>query len=285
MDTARHLSSAPWTRRTLLKTAGAGAAALTLAQVDFVRSAAQEDDELQRILDIVCTTETFGVTVLGYAIEAAEAGEYTPPIPEPVIAILKAAQAQEQAHLDYFSELGGEALTETFTVPPEALTDSAVFFQALVDQEARETSAAIAAIGAFAELGRFDLVKDIYQYGAEEAEHRHLANYALGVRPANDRAFADHLFPTVEDFYAAIEAAGFIDGPGTEITYPGPVEIDDTGVTEEEPGGPDAACAVDATPTAGDDSGATLTGGDDTDAAEDAAEDLEDLEDDATPTS
>lgn len=272
MDTARQLSSAPWTRRTLLKTAGAGAVALTAAQVDFVRSAAQEDDDLQRILDIVVTTETFGVTVLGYAIQAAEAGEYTPPIPEPVIAILRAAQAQEQAHLDYFAELGGEAITETFTVPPEAVTDSAVFFQALVDQEARETAASIAAISAFAELGRFDLVKDIYQYGAEEAEHRHLANFALGVRPSLDRAFADNLFATVEDFYAALEEAGFIDGPGTEITYPGPIEIDDTGVTEKEPGGPDAACAADATPVAGG-------GGDDaTPESDDAGSD------DATPS-
>lgn len=282
MDTVRQLSQSPWSRRDVLKTAGAGAVALTAAQVAFVRSAAQEDDELQGILDIVVTTEHFGVTILGHAIEAAEAGEYTPPIPEPVIAILKAARAQEQAHLDYFSELGGEPITETFTVPPAALTDSAVFFQALVDQEARETAASIAAIAQFAELGRFDLVKDIYQYGTEEAEHRHLANFALGVRPSLDRAFADNLYATVQDFAADLEALGFIGGEGTEITYPGPGEIDDTGVTEKEPSGPDAACAADAS--------ATPTGDDDSDDEDEATPESEDesesdSDDDATPTS
>jgi len=120
-----------------------------------------------------------------------------------------------------------------------------------------------------------------------------VANYALGTRPANDVAFADHRYETIDDFYAELEEVGLIGGSGTEITYPGPGEIDDTGVTETEPGGPDASCAADATPVAGDD--ATPESGDDDSGADDEDEATpesggddesdEESEDDATPTS
>ncbi|MBA2599036.1 MAG: ferritin-like domain-containing protein [Chloroflexia bacterium] len=242
METAQQVALARWSRRTLLKTAGIGAAGFTLAQANFVRSMAQESDEIQNILDITATAERFGITFLGEGIRAAEANEYDIPFPEPVIAILKAARAQEVFHLEAFESLGAQPLTDTFTAPPDAFTSFAVFFTALVDQEARETSSQLAAMNVFTELGRPDLAKVSFQYAAEEAEHRLLANYTLGTRPALDRAFADNLFLTIDDFYAALEEVGIIGGSGPEITYPGPGEIDDTGVTETEPGGPEAAC-------------------------------------------
>ena len=272
MNTTEQLALTRWSRRTLMKATGVGAASFTLAQAAFVRSAAQESDELQNILDITATTERFGVTFLGEGIRAAEAGEFDVEFSEPVIAILKAARAQEQFHLDTFEDLGGEALVDTFTAPPEAFTSFDVFFTALVDQEARETAAQIAAMTVFTEMGRPDLAKVSFQYAAEEAEHRLLANYTLGVRPANDRAFADHLYVTIEDFYEALEELGLIGGVGTEITYPGPGEIDDINVIETEPGGPEASCNAEATPVAGADSEDDGTPVVDTD------------EDDATPT-
>ena len=278
METAQQLTLARWTRRTLLKATGVGAAGFTLAQANFVRSLAQESDEIQDILDITATTERLGVTLIGEAIRAAEAGEYDIPFPEPVIAILRAVRAQENYHLKAFESLGGKARVKTFTVPPEALTSFEVFFGAVVDQEARETAAQIAAMTAFTEAGRPDLAKVSFQYAAEEAEHRLLANYTLGVRPANDRAFADNLFTDIDDFYAALEEAGIIDGPGTEITYPGPGDIDESNVIEKEPGGPEASCNAEATPTAGDDSEDEATSeSDDSDESED--------EDEATPSS
>lgn len=250
MKMTEHLALTRWSRRTLLKAAGGGAAGFTLAQADFIRTAAQESDQIQAILDLTATVERFGVTFLGEGIRAAEAGEFDVAFPEEVIAILQAARAQEQFHLDTFEELGGEPLVETFTAPPDAFTSFAVFFTALVDQETRETAAQIAAMTVFTEMGRPDLAKVSFQYAAEEAEHRLLANYTLGTRPANDRAFADHLFVTTDDFFEALEEAGIIGGSGPEITYPGPGKIDDTNVTETEPGGPEASCNASATPTA-----------------------------------
>lgn len=251
MDTAQQLALVRWSRRTVLKTAGGAAAGFTLAQTRFVRSMAQESDEIQDILDITATTERFGVTFLGEGIRAAEENEFDIQFLQPVIAILKAARAQEAFHLEEFERLGGKARVKTFTVPPDALTSFKVFFQALVDQEARETAAQIAAMRVFSELGRPDLAKVSFQYAAEESEHRLVANYALGTRPANDVAFADHRYETIDDFYAELEEIGLIGGSGTEITYPGPGDIDDTGVTETEPGGPEASCNADATPAAG----------------------------------
>ena len=285
MNTMEQLAMTRWSRRTLLKASGVGAAGFTLAQADFIRTTAQESDEIQNILDITATTERFGVTFLGEGIRAAEAGEYDVEFPDAVIAILKAARAQEQFHLDTFEGLGGEALVDTFTAPPDAFTSFDVFFTALVDQEARETASQIAAMTVFTELGRSDLAKVSFQYAAEEAEHRLLANYTLGVRPANDRAFADNLFVTIEDFYAALEEAGIIGGPGPKITYPGPGEIDDSNVIETEPGGPEASCnvIVDATPAAG----ATPAIGGNDDESTPVTEDADEAEDDdeGTPSS
>ncbi|MDQ3779015.1 MAG: hypothetical protein M3354_00500 [Chloroflexota bacterium] len=262
-----------WSRRTLLKATGIGAAGFTLAQRNLIRSLAQESDEIQDILDITATTERFGVTFLGEGLRANKAGEFDTPWPDPVVAVVEAARAQEQFHLDAFESLGGKPRVETFTVPPEALTTFNLFFSAIVDQESRETASQLAAMTAFTEMGRPDLAKVSFQYAAEEAEHRLLANYTLGVRPALDRAFADNLFVTIDDFYASLEEIGLIGGSGTEITYPGPGDIDDTGVTETEPGGPDAACNASATPAASDDSG-----------DQEVSDDSEDG-DDATPTS
>ncbi len=252
MNTIEQLALTRWSRRTLLKATGVGAASFTLAQADFIRTAAQESDEIQDILDITATTERFGVTFLGEGIRAAEAGEFDIAFPKPVIAILKAARAQEQFHLDAFEDLGGKPLVKTFTAPPDAFTSFNVFFTALVDQEARETASQIAAMTVFTEMGRPDLAKVSFQYAAEEAEHRLLANYTLGTRPANDRAFADNLFVTIDDFYESLKTVGIIGGSGTKITYPGPGKIDDSNVIETKPGGPEASCNANATPAAGE---------------------------------
>ncbi len=254
MTMAEQLAMVQWSRRTLMKTAGAAAAGFTVAQADFIRSAAQESDEIQDILDITATTERFGVTFLGEGIRAAEENEFDIPFLKPVIDILKAARAQEQFHIDTFEALGGKPRVDTFTVPPEALTSFKAFFGAIVEQETRETAAQIAAMRVFSELGRPDLAKVSFQYAAEESEHRLVANYALGTRPANDVAFADHRYETIDDFYAELEEVGLIGGSGTEITYPGPGEIDDSNVIETEPGGPEASCNAEATPVAGGES-------------------------------
>ena len=238
-------------RRSVLLGAGASAVAFTAAQSSFLRTQAAQSESLQDILDIIATTETFGVAFLGAGLEANRNGEYDVPWPDNVVEIVEAARAQEQFHLEAFESLGGQSLYDTFTVPPTTLTVFNDFFAAVVDQETAETGSQGAAIRAFTAMGRPDLVKVAFQYGAEEAEHRLLANYTLGNRPANDRVFAQAPYETLGEFLQSLRTRGIIEGAGTEVSYPGPGEIDDSNVIETEPGGVAVSCGDSATPGAG----------------------------------
>jgi len=236
-DTATRVS-ALLSRRTVLKGAAVGLAGVTLAQAGLFHALAAESESVQQILDITATVEQFGVTFLGAGIASAQQKNFNKPVPAPVLAVLKAAQAQEHFHLAFFERAGGRPLVNTFTIPPLALTDYDTFFKAIVVQETTEVAAQIAAIGIYAGLKRPDLVKISFQYGAEEAEHRVLANSALGTTPANDVAFAPMLFGTVGDLLVSMRQRGLIGGSGTAIAYPGPTPIDATNVTYRTPSGP-----------------------------------------------
>jgi len=229
-------TSALLSRGAVLKGAVAGLAGVTLAQAGLFRALAAESESVQRILDITATIERFGVTFLGAGIASAQQKNFNKPIPAPVLAILKAAQ--EHFHLAFFERAGGRPFVETFTIPPLALTDYDTFFNAIVVQEGAEVATQIAAIGVYAGLKRPDLVKISFQYAAEEAEHRVLANAALGTSPANDRAFAPMLFGTVGEMLVSMRRRGLIGGSGTAVTYPGPTPIDATNVTYRTPSGP-----------------------------------------------
>ena len=261
---ARRLS-----RRHLLKGVGAGALGLGLAQTGLARTGlsqagltrpvggwrglaqaeaaqaqAAQTESLQDILDITATVEAFGVTLVGAAIASNAAGGYDPPLPAPVVAILMAARAQEQAHFDFFTGLGGVPRTTTFTVPaPELLTDPAVLFGAFDQEETREIAAQLAALRAFVAMGRPDLVKVSYQYAAQEAEHRLLGRLALGATPPNNYAFAPAMYETVGGILDDYARGGIIGGSGQALTFPGPGAIDASNVIELTPGGAPVSCA------------------------------------------
>ena len=178
MEAHDQLLSARFSRRTLLKGVGAAGLGVALAQTVLVDGAAAQET-VQDILDVTVTVEHFGVTILGAGLDSAMKGNFNPPIPDAVLAVVTAARAQEQFHLDVFKSLGGNAMTTTFTVPdPKLLTDPKAFFGAVQQEETREIAAQIAAFNVFVALKRPDLIKVSFQYAAEEAEHRLLANYA-----------------------------------------------------------------------------------------------------------
>lgn len=238
------VASKPFSRRTLLKGAGAMGAGFTAAQIGFVRSAAAESEEIQEILNITATTERFGVTVLGAALASDAEGNYDKAFPASVRAVVTAARAQEQFHLDAFESLGGEAITGTFTIPEVLLTDFNAFFSAVVALEAHEIALQMTAMHTFAEMKRPDIAKVSFQYAAEEAEHRLLANYTRGTRPALDTAFAPSYYEEPSDHVAYVKELGLIGGSGTEYNYPGPGEIDASTVINRTPDGPMVACAM-----------------------------------------
>ena len=78
------------------------------------------------------------------------------------------------------------------------------------------------------------------QIGTVEAEHRALARFfALGAGAIadvpNDVAFAPARFEGTLGALDALRERGWIEGRGRAVAYPGPGEIDPSGVVQLEP--------------------------------------------------
>ncbi len=241
-------------RRGLLTSAGAGGLALMLARTGLVRpdtaNAASElhygaaPERVQDVLDIFATNEAFGVTLVGTILDSAKSGSYSPPLPDKVLRSLRAVRAEEQFHLDAQKRTGGRLRTDTFYLTdPHVLEDPHTLFSDLVELEDAAIASVMASFRTFTQARRPDLVKQNFQFAAEEAEHRLLANRNLGPRPANDQGFAPALYATVAEFYDALREKGIIGGnSGKKITYPGPGAIDASDVIYTTPAGPSVAC-------------------------------------------
>ena len=154
---------------------------------------------------------------------------------------LRAARAEEQAHFAFLTGAGAKPLTTTFTIPdPKIVTDVPTFLKTLITLEEAFIAAYMAAAQEFAILGQARLVQVALQIGAIEAEHRAGARYyaiKAGVLTGtpNDVAFEKALFGSVGQAAAALQQLGFIGGSGTQITYPGPGAIDNTGISNLTP--------------------------------------------------
>jgi hypothetical protein len=243
-------------RRSLFKSAGLAGAGLAmgsalsfgsnsslLRQAGLMRAVAKSDESIQQIIDIAVTAEAMAVTLLGGALDSATKGDYNQEIPGIVVDILQAARAEEQFHFEYLMEAGAVPLTTTFTIPDTAiLSDFTALATTIVQLETAFVGAYMAAARRFAELGQPALVKVAYQVAGVEAEHRVLANYALGTRPANDFAFYPSLFGTVGEAAQTLIDLGFIGGTGPQVMYPGPGDIDGSNVTVTSPDGPVVSC-------------------------------------------
>jgi len=212
---------------------------ITSSDINALRRQAATCETVQEIINIAVTAEAFAVTALGGVLASAEEGNLE--LSEDAIGTLIAARAAEQAHYEYLTEAGAEPLTLTFTIPDEAiLTDVSTFFTTLISLEETFIAAYIAAAQVFAIRGEARLAQVALQIGAIEAEHRAGARFfaieagVLSGTP-NDVAFERALFTSVGEAAAALEELGFIGGDGTEITYPGPGDIDSSGVTNLRP--------------------------------------------------
>lgn len=211
----------------------------TATDVLRLQTTAAACESVQEIINIAVTAEALAVTALGAAIENARSGELA--LNEEQIQTLVAARAAEQAHYQYLADAGAEPLTLTFTVPdPAIVTDVPTFLTTLIALEEAFIAAYLAAAQEFTILGEARLAQVALQIGAIEAEHRvGVRFYAIqaGILTGvpNDIAFEKALFTSVDEAAALLQDLGFIGGSGPEITYPGPGEIDFTGVTNLEP--------------------------------------------------
>lgn len=244
MSIAETVAGARLSRRAMLQGAGAVGAGLALGSPALLRSAIAASESVSTIINVAATAEALAVTLLGRAIVSAKQNAYGKPLPPEIVSILEAARAEEQYHYVYLKSAGAMPLTTTFTIPnARFLSDRTRLFSTLVMLESAFIAAYMAAAREFAAMKQPALVKVAYQIGTVEAEHRALANYALGIRPANDVAFERTEFQTVGQAAAALKGLGFIGGHGVSITYPGPGMIDTFLVKNTVPDGPSAACS------------------------------------------
>jgi len=245
VDLLNTVMNARVSRRTLFKGAGIAGAGLLMSRLGLLRSVLAESETATDIINIAATAESLAVTLLGGAVQSAKQGGYDKPIPDVVIAILDAARAEEEFHLEYLLKAGAKPLTQTFTVPdPALLTSYNKLFSTIVAAETAFIAAYIAAAREFAAMNQPELVKVAFQIAGTEAEHRVLANYALGTRPANDVAFEKALFTTVGQAADFLKQQGFLGGSGTQVTYPGPGQITAANVTVQQPTGPSVSCTA-----------------------------------------
>ncbi len=218
---------------------GMAALGVTRSDVAALRRQAAGCETVQDILNIAVTAEAFAVTALGGALENAATGAL--PLDPEAVQALTAARAAEQAHFEFLIESGAQPATLTFTVPdPAIVTDPATFLTTLVSLEEAFIAAYIAAAQTFSILGEARLAQIALQVGAVEAEHRAGVRFfaiqagVLSGTP-NDVAFEQALYTRVGQAAETLRQLGFIGGAGTEITYPGPLAIDFTGVANLRP--------------------------------------------------
>ncbi len=212
---------------------------LSSSQLSILKQGAGGCETVEEIINIAVTAEAFAVTALGGALANAADGKLG--LNENHILHIKAARAAEQAHFDYLTSAGAKPLTTTFTVPDERIvTDVPTFLKTLITLEEAFIAAYLAAAQEFIVLGKPELAAVALQIGGVEAEHRAGVRFfaieagVLSGTP-NDVAFEKALFTNVAGAAAALKELGFIGGSGTQISYPGPGEIDYTGVKNLKP--------------------------------------------------
>ncbi len=214
-------------------------AGLAESDVHALRQGAAGCESVQEIINIAATAEAFAVTALGGALENAASGKLG--LNDNHVLHIKAARAEEQAHFRYLTDAGAQPLTTTFTVPdPKIVTDVPTFLKTLITLEEAFIATYMAAAQEFAILGEPKLVQVAMQIGSVEAEHRAGVRFfaiEAGVLSGvpNNLAFEKAMFTSVGEAAQALKDLGFIGGSGTEITYPGPGAIDNSGVIQLRP--------------------------------------------------
>lgn len=190
-----------------------------------------QDSELEALqdgLDACCTLQAVKVTFVGVARKLGADGVLD--LGPETVRFLRASQCQDEAHVHFFQQLGAALIAPAFAMPAGSMVDRETFLRALIDLEQIAVGASMAMARRFAEYADFNLVETSYQIGAVDAQHEALARHLLGVRPANDRAFARWRYFDLLEVEDALYATGFMDDGDDVIAYPGPVARNCAGV-------------------------------------------------------
>jgi hypothetical protein len=210
-------------RRGFLKGAaslGAGAAALSFAQVFGVQTASAQlqdaQDAPQTILNLAATAETLAATSYYSTIMNNPLG-----FNRSELDILRYALSSELYHLEFLTSAGGRSLADRFYVPARFLSDKGVNTATFTTAETAFTGAYLAATRRFAELGNPRLAATTAQHAATEAEHLALSRMIGGQLP-NPNGLPAPIYYNVSDAVPVLGpflqgGSGFI-GP---VSFPG----------------------------------------------------------------
>ncbi|MFN8677365.1 MAG: hypothetical protein U0Z70_13410 [Thermomicrobiales bacterium] len=176
----------------------------------------------QPALSALATVEAAAVTLMGVALQASANGDLD--TGEDLDTILRAAQCQDEQHYHVLTSAGGDSLTTTFTIAPDMLADRTYLLIFLLELKAITMAGYMALARAWADLGDLDQVEICYQMGVVEGQHAALFQALVGLRPANDRAFARWLFANAEEATDALTRLGMLEGEGDATDFPGPVD-------------------------------------------------------------
>ncbi|HET9016038.1 MAG TPA: ferritin-like domain-containing protein [Thermomicrobiaceae bacterium] len=196
-------------------------------------------ESAQDILNVAATAEALAVTALGGALMSAAGGALG--LNAEQVQFVTAARFEEEQHYQLLTQAGAQPLTLDFTLPdPKIVSDVPTFLTTVIGLEEAFIAAYLAAAQEFAILGRPDLVRVALQVAGVEAEHRaHARFYAIGAGVvsgvANNLAFEQAMFTSVQGAAAALQQAGWIGGSGAPLRYPGPGTISNPGVKNLQP--------------------------------------------------
>lgn len=234
------LSRREFTRDLATGAAAVGALALAPERI-FAQGSATYDESISQIINIAATAEALAVTLTGAVIAGAAKYDGGKGLPPMVVTWVKGIQAEEYAHYQYLVAAGAKPLTTTFTVPQNLAgitNDSKMLLTFVVQAETVFIGAYIAAAQEFTEQGKPDLAKVAYQIAGVEAEHRTLANFALGAAPPNNLGFEKALFQNVAAAAAAVQGLGLLgtSNPAATLRFEDfKGGVDSTGVSQTTP--------------------------------------------------
>lgn len=181
-----------YARREFLKRAAVAAAALGFSGAFGVSRVHAADDDVQTILNLAATAETFACT--HYHRVLTSRLRFT----QKQLDYLRSALEQELIHLEFLNANGGESLAEAFYFPNGGFRTVNTFANLTAVAETVFVGAYLAATRRFAELGNSLLAATAAQVAVIEGQHLALVRETANVLP-NNVALAEPLYYNVSD--------------------------------------------------------------------------------------
>src|SRR5260221_4691799 len=211
---------------------------------------AADGDDVQTIVNIAATAETFACT-LYYGALSSKVRWTTPQL-----AYIKAALEQEEIHLEFLNSNGAKALADKFYLPKGMFNSATSFGLVAAIAETAFVGAYLAATRRFAELGNPILAATAAQVAVIEGQHRALVRRTANELPKN-LALAEPIFYNISEAVPALQPlldgkAGALGAMDTKQTsYPGPDAVAKAvGKSALAPSKPFTAISGPATPSA-----------------------------------